>query len=184
MTTEHEHENENEELFTGKPTAPDVEKLIAAFGIPEEHDGIMWSEIEHVLKLSRKDTRLQTIVQAWRKRLYQNHNAYLAAIRGIGFTCADPKARVHLSRDNVRFGVRKVGRAQVVVKRTDLTRLDTEDRKAAEHLIMTAATIKGIARTAPKPLEYPTVEVSQPVATAAPRRARALPDLFQEQARA
>jgi hypothetical protein len=59
--------------FRGEPTAPDVEKLIKAFGErPEPGERYSVDEVARVISVSKDASRFNTVVNAWRKRLLRN----------------------------------------------------------------------------------------------------------------
>ena len=146
--------------FGGIPTEPDIKKLEDVFGTPTEGTRYQWSRLEEVLGCDRRSRRFGTIIWRWRKRLLAEHNIFMRAIRGDGLEAANPTQRVVESAGRFRSGLRKVRRASTLAGSTDRSRLSPEDRRVADHLVATAATMQGVANTSAKQLEYPDPQKS------------------------
>ena len=71
-----------------RPTKIDVDKLIARFGVPQENETILWSEIIETTGLEKQEYRFGTVLTAWRKHLEQNHDIILYPVPGVGLAVA------------------------------------------------------------------------------------------------
>ena len=140
----------------GVPTAPDVKRLIDEIGVPSEGDVVKYSVISKVIGTDRKAYRWGTVVSAWKKRLYKEHNLVLIAEENVGFRVCDPSERIDVSRRKVRSGFRAVRIGSDVAGKTDRWRLSVDEKKQQDRLSMIAAQITLAQRTQPK--ELPMVE--------------------------
>jgi hypothetical protein len=133
--------------FGGLPTEVDVRALWERFGVPVEGQAIPYADVEAVCKSKHGTHRHQTVTTAWRRRLFREHNVLLVAGQGM-YTACDPTRRVEFGATKLRTGARAFRRAHVVVSSTDLGRLSPEQRKQADHILMTTATAIQSARIA------------------------------------
>ena len=143
-------------IANGRPTKIDVDKLVARFGVPQENETILWSEIIETTGLEKQEYRFRTVLTAWRKHLEQNHDIILYPVPGVGLAVADSNTKIDLAARKIELGdgqKRKwVERAYRVKSASlDETRRDTQGR------ILTAygAMLRLTAATAPKPLPLP-----------------------------
>lgn len=142
-------------VFSGAvPTEPDVRKISEAIGVPEEGALIAKTEISDITGLEADTYRWKTVVTAWRKKLYREHNVVLVAVPREGYRVADPLARVMLSGSKLKSGLRHVKRAGDITGRTDQKRLSPQDRRAADHIVSVSAQIALTAATEAKKLKY------------------------------
>ena len=93
--------------FGGVPTAPDVERLIEAFGVPEpgliEH-----GRIEAVIHENHGTRRYDTVVKKWRERLFKEHNVATWAEPGDGVRVLTAQEWSERTRWKGRRAVREV----------------------------------------------------------------------------
>jgi hypothetical protein len=139
----------------GIPTAPDVKRMVAKFGIPEIGQLIPYSETAECIGFACVTPRWRTVIQAWRKLLYREHNVYLRAECAKGFVAADPSERVHISASGYKGALRKVVRSGDLALRTDKTKLLPAEIRACDHVINAAAAIKLAAAVAARSMRLP-----------------------------
>lgn len=143
----------NDLYFGGIPTRPDVDALIEHLGVPDEGNHIMYADIEKVIGVTRYSNRGNTVIAAWRKRLFNDHNVVLIPNRGKSFKAANPHERVDVSRTKVQTGYRSIRRGSRIARKTDMHRLDEPNRKACEHLAQIDAMLSLAERTRAKELK-------------------------------
>lgn len=140
---------------TGIPTAPDVQKLVEEFGIPDHGRLISYKSIEEVIGVKQSEHRWRSIVLAWRKQLYREHNVILRPDPGTGFVAATASERVHISGSGYKSGLRKISRVADIALRTDDAPLTPEEKRARDHIVKAGATLKLAAATCAKQLRLP-----------------------------
>ncbi len=143
-------------IATGRPTKIDDDKLIARFGVPQENETILWSEIIETTGLEKQEYRFGTVLTAWRKHLEQNHDILLYAIPGVGLAVADSNTKIDIAARKIELndkGKKKWVERTFRVKASNLdeVRRDTQSR------ILTAygAMLRLTTATAPKKLPLP-----------------------------
>jgi hypothetical protein len=139
----------------GVPTGPDVDKLIARFGIPEIGSVISHADIAATLNAPTRN-RLSSVVTAWRRRLDIQHNLLLVAVRGTGYEICTNSKRVQHSTDCYKSGLKRVRRAVEVAVRTDSLGLRPEEVRVRDHIVKTGGALQLAAATAAKQLKYPS----------------------------
>ncbi len=145
--------------FGGVPTEADVRALLDTFGVPTEGASVTYEQIARVLHQPVRSNRWKTVTNAWRKRLFEEHNLILGAADGA-FTALLPGERIERGAGKLRSGMRSVRRAGAIVQRTDRARLSETETKRADHVqvvsaaLMLAANASG--RETPKPALEPT----------------------------
>ncbi len=118
----------------GVPTAPDVRRLIEAFGVPAEGELIPYAEIEKLIGTSRKTNRGGTVIWRWRQQLMRDHNV-LMGCRPTGLVALLPEERVSVGRDRIVHGLRRMRRGTRIMETTDRDRLSPELRAEVDHAI-------------------------------------------------
>lgn len=116
----------------GVPTAPDVRRLVEAFGVPEEGALIPYTEIEKVLGYERKSCRGNTVLWTWRRQLLREHNVMMGT-RPEGLVALTPAERVSVGKTKIGHGLRGVRRGSVLLETTDRARLSPELRNEVDH---------------------------------------------------
>jgi hypothetical protein len=139
----------------GITTEPEVNDLIEKIGVPKPGDQISYIQVSEIIKVKRGTGRWHSIVGAWRKRLDNDHNILFKAISNEGFLVLDNAGRVTLGADKFKGGLRRIGRASSIVTRTDRTGLTEEEKRVADHIQRTGATLRLTAQTAARELKYP-----------------------------
>lgn len=143
--------------FGGLPTDVDVRMLFEAFTVPEVGTVIPYASIADILKTPARSNRFRTVVEAWRRRLAREHNVYLRASDGA-YTAMTAPERVDFGGSKLRSSLRAMRRAHTVVGGTDRSQLTDVQRAAADHVLLTSATVIQAARLqarAKKPLALP-----------------------------
>ena len=121
-----------EEIVRGVPTQPAVDRLMDCFGVPDEGDVIAWETLEGALGLGRETCRFRTVVDAWRSKLFREHNVYLTAVGGGGgLLVAPPNRRIDVAARKVEQGRRAIERGILIATSTDRGRLDVGRRGTA-----------------------------------------------------
>lgn len=139
-------------IVTGIPTGPDVDRLMQAFGVPQEGTVITWLEVEAAIGSNRDSSRFQTVLQAWRWRLEKENKVWLKTLKGVGVEVADPGKRLHQGGTWVRSGFRSLRRASGLAANTDRTRLTETQRQVREHQMLLAAKLSLARRCESKAL--------------------------------
>lgn len=135
-----ESTNKAKLFFGGVPTAPDVERIVKAIGIPEP-GLIPHSALEEIVGCGYRSARYRSVVSAWRTRLRKEHNIGTDAEPGEGIRVLTAKewserqSRQH--RGAVRHAVR-VHNEAVLVPVADL---DDVTRRKHDHLLRATATL-------------------------------------------
>lgn len=142
----------------GISTEPEVNELFEKFGIPIAGQQFSYREIETVLRISRTATRWKSVVGAWRKRLFRQHNILLKAIPNEGFQAMGNSERVTFSSGLFKGGLKRLSQAATVASSTDRTGLSDEEKAAADHIQKTGANLRLAAQTAARQLVYPELD--------------------------
>jgi len=134
--------------FRGIPVAPDVRKLIEAFGKPKEGVPIPYPEVESVLGYSKESHRFKTVTTSWRAELLRDQNIEIGCDPGNGFVALTPSERVKEGSSKVQKGLRSVVRGGKRLHVIDDRRLDPTEQATRQHRIQMAAHIQQAAATA------------------------------------
>lgn len=124
----------------GIPTKIDVDRIAAHVGTPKEGDTIILADLADAINMDAKSNRFQTVVSAWRKQLFREHNILTVGDGQGGIFVADPTQRVKWAASRVTRGRRSVGRAIAVASTTDAKRLSAGERKMQDSIIALNAT--------------------------------------------
>lgn len=136
----------------GIPTEPDVARLMEAFKVPAAGTVIQHPAIENLIGQKRKSYRYKSVTDAWRKKLYKDHNCIMGAIPTVGYKSLEPDERAEFIGSKYKTGIRHVKRSQNVAIRTDLTGMTPESRRSVIHVKNTAAALILADATAAKAL--------------------------------
>lgn len=119
-------------FFGGVPMAPDVERLIETFAVPEpgliEH-----SSIEAVIRETRGTRRYDKIVKRWRERLFKEHNVATWAEPGEGVRVLTPQEWSERTRWKGRRVVREAVEGTNFGAALPADKLDDIQRRRHEH---------------------------------------------------
>ncbi len=143
--------------FAGMPTKPDVDRLMEHFGIPKEDQLLPWGDIEGVIGHRRGTHRFATVLSAWRRRLFREHNVVLDSVPGEGLVALSPDGRVEFGVRKERCGVRLIGVGLKVITLSDRGRMTPENSKAADAAERRGAAIKLALATSAKAVQLPEV---------------------------
>lgn len=131
----------------GVPTAPDVRKLIDAFGVPSEGTLISYHAVEEVIGCRPGTCRFNTVTHCWRKQLLKLHNVVIG-VEDKQFKALSPPERVSRGSQFIKVALRSVRRNSSMIDATDRSRLTPELRQEADHLVMCSASMLMAARRA------------------------------------
>lgn len=126
-------------IVCGVPTAPVVEKLRKAIGVPVVGDVIPYTKLEGIIEAGHRTLRFRTVSNAWRSFLFRECNVFLEAVPGVGFRALDPHGRIRKSSKFAEAGLRKIMRGGVLAAKTETGTLTREELQTRDHLILTAA---------------------------------------------
>lgn len=127
------------QFFGGIPTEMDVRTLIEQFGVPKAGTSITYDEVASAINQKIKSHRYGTVTNAWRRKLFREHNVIFRAREGK-FTVMDPGQRVFHGGERLRRGAREFRKANVIVTSTDRAKLTDEEKAQADHIQLTTAT--------------------------------------------
>jgi len=143
------------------PTKVDTDKLDAAFGVPEIGTKITWEEIESVIGHERNTCRFKTVQAAWRKKLFEENNLYIAAV-GLngGLIVEKAKDRISSSVKIVGRGRRTIEKGLLIATTTPKDQMDDEDERTVTSMSAMSRTLLRLT-VPPKELEAPDTEKAQ-----------------------
>lgn len=123
------------EYFKGIPTKIDVEKLVEYHGVPAEGTIFTFDQLAESAGLLRDSHRFRTVLNAWRKQLFRDHNILLVSIGQGRLKASEPGERIDWASRKVHSGRRAIGRAIVVAYQTDQKRLTDDKQKTARDIV-------------------------------------------------
>ena len=123
------------EYFKGIPTKIDVEKLTHCYGVPAEGTVFAFAELAESVGLVQNSHRFRTVLNAWRKQLFRDHNILLISIGQGRLKASEPDERIDWASRKVHSGRRAIGRAIVVAYQTDHKRLTDDNQKTARDIV-------------------------------------------------
>lgn len=127
--------NNMSEYFKGIPTKIDVEKLDQCHGVPSEGTIFTFDQLAESAGLLRDSHRFRTVLNAWRKQLFRDHNILLVSIGQGRLKASEPDERIDWASRKVHSGRRAIGRAIVVAYQTDQKRLTDDKQKTARDIV-------------------------------------------------
>ena len=136
----------------GVPTAPDVQSMIEAFGVPEEGSVVSCEAIEAAINAPRGSDRYKTVIGAWKKRMENEHGVVLVAVPNVGYKAADPNGKLDVSHGYFKQSIRRASRCSKIAGITDKRRLDADGQRALEHYRKIAGVVRLAASVKPKEL--------------------------------
>jgi hypothetical protein len=135
-------------LFNGGvPTGPDVDKLFDKIGIPAVGTVIPYASVSAVIGCERDSSRFQSVVKAWRKRLFNAHNLILDTVANTGFVVLGNSQRVAFSANRFKQGLRRIRRSASIAAKTDSAGLAPEEVRARDHIVGVGAKLQLVAAT-------------------------------------
>ena len=136
-------------FFGGIPTDVDVNKLKSAYPTRKLLIGdiFLYSEIEKLLGLNRRDYRFRTVTSRWRKLVELESNKIIGADPDReAFWVLSESDKIELMRSKMRSSVRFSRRAYIISARTDRKLLTSDDVSALDHLTFKAAQVLAIGQ--------------------------------------
>jgi hypothetical protein len=121
--------------FGGIPTKIDVDRIAAHCGVPNEGATIILQDVANAVGMDVGSNRFRTVMNAWRKQLFREHNLLTVGDGQGGVRVADPAERIKWSASRIASGRRCIGRAVAVASTTDKARLSKDERKAQDSII-------------------------------------------------
>jgi hypothetical protein len=144
--------------FGGTPVTPEVDKLLEAFGTHPPAGVITWGQLEGTLGMPRgsADTaqgrRFRSILQAWRKRLYDEHQIDTAGEANIGVRVLHGDGHVVEVERRVKLAAKQLVRQGDRVTVIDTSALSTAAQRQADNLRIVAAQMQAAAERGRKAL--------------------------------
>lgn len=143
-------------LFLGGiPTEPDVKRLRDKYHALTVDQIIPYADLEASIGSKKGTARFGSVVGAWRKWLFGQHNIILDAIKNTGFKVANPESRIIGCGDRYKRGLKQISKSGNIAAQTDSATLSDEQKRLRDHLIKVAALHRTIANTEAKQLRYP-----------------------------
>ncbi len=121
-------------LLNGVPTKVDVDRLIDKFGVPTEGSLIAKSDIAKCINEREGSNRFNSVLSAWRKLLFREHNLLTVGDGAKNIRIAEPSERIDWAASRVASARRNVGRAVIVAHQTDAKRLCEDQRKVRDNI--------------------------------------------------
>jgi len=133
----------NMQIVRNPRTEVDVQRLCEVFPdlLPDGRQ-IRHEQLEALLSANRASARYRTVVQKWRKRVFEDRRVYLdgRAALGAGFIALTPDEMVNFGIKGVREVGRKLKKALAVMSAPDDAELDEANRRRRG--ILEAAVLK------------------------------------------
>jgi hypothetical protein len=119
----------------GIPTKIDVDRIAEFCGVPKEGTTIVLEDVAKAIDMDPKSNRFRTIMGAWRKQLFRQHNLLTIGNGEGGIRVADPRERINWAASRVNSGRRCIGRAIAVASMTDAARLTDAESKTMSSIV-------------------------------------------------
>ena len=128
--------SDKELFFGGVPVGPDVDALDMAF--PDlKHDQILThDEVSSVVDYPWRSSRYRTVLSAWRKRLFEERQIELQAIRSVGLKVMTNTERVECHIGKAASGIKTIVKAGERIAAVPRKGLSSDATKRAEHAQM------------------------------------------------
>jgi hypothetical protein len=127
--------NKSHSIIVGKPTAPDVKKLMAAFTDIEAGAELPYEAVAAIIGVQPGTSRFRVVTDAWRKRLLDEHNFLLVPSeenrRHFRRLTEEERSRYNLK--GFYRGVRTMTRRTRDQHRVITTHMSDHDRIAHDH---------------------------------------------------
>ena len=129
----------------GVPTRPDVDKLVAKFGVPKDGDVIAYTDIEAELGYKRHTARWVAVIGSWKRRLYRESNVFFETVNGTGYRCAPGDTRISHSVRKVRHGMKRIVKGGELAASTSDQGLSSDQQRSRDHIISVAGKLAALA---------------------------------------
>jgi hypothetical protein len=138
----------------GVPWSADVDRIMQKF--PELPDGleIPLTEIETCIHEPRTESRFNSVVGAWRKRLEKDRNILIKKRKGV-LVVLDNEGKLNVAQSGYGQGLRKLHVSGKRARGTGDRGLSYEHKRVRDHIATTAANLLCIAATEAKSISYP-----------------------------
>lgn len=113
----------------GRPTGPDVRKLMEAFGDTRPGSVVTHHDLARALGVEVESSRYKTVRAAWQKELFRERNQMTVCDAGIGVRFLEENERAGDAAKTGRQAGRKLRRAHVKAAAIRLERLGDEREK-------------------------------------------------------
>ena len=137
------------------PTELDVNRLVERFGRPELGQLIPYAEVEQTINLTRKDSRWYGVINAWRKRLQNDHRIFIKAINNEGLLAMDDNDKMDKAGKHNEQAFNHIQKAGVLLSHTERANLSDDRKPIYDHAVKVVAAAEGAMLTAPKKLIPP-----------------------------
>ena len=131
---------------TGRPTLPDVEKIVKEFPLLSDGDRVPFDRIAEIIKEDLETSRFFSVLYAYRKTMYRDKNIIFRVEGGI-MTVENPSQRIGKSSRLVASGIKKMVRSGDLALKTTISGLTEAERRTRDHVIKISGTIKMIGAT-------------------------------------
>ena len=138
MSEESDKPRESSPMAKMAPTAPWVDLLIEKLGVPKEGDEIQMDVIAAVLKTERHSRHYQTIVAAWKRRLFTVHGIVITTELGKYIAATDDGKVIEAIRLKTKAG-KTMGKAVAIMNATDERKLTNKTKPAYNEMKMDMA---------------------------------------------
>lgn len=122
-------------FFRGTPTGPDIDRLIARFGVPEEDTEIALETIAGVIGSSANSCRFKTVVNSWRRRLFRENNVFLKGTGTKSLVVANPSLRIESAHGFIAKSKNAAVKGVVLAYGTDASRLTDAENKSRDRIL-------------------------------------------------
>lgn len=142
--------------LTGRSTSPDVDRLIEVFPSSTLQAGFIveYHEIAQIISTDKTSNRFNTVVNAWKKRIYRDFNIVVEAVPNKGFLVLSNSGRIGFSSNKVSKGFKRILKGKKVALTTSNHDLDEQTKRIQQHIINVGGAIEIAMATEKKRLEY------------------------------
>lgn len=142
----------------GVSTEPEVNELIEKLGVPSPGAQISYAQIEAIIGAKKGSGRWSSVITSWRKRLDRQYNLLLLAVPNEGFQVMTGSERINEAGKKFKTGMKRIERAVLVVQKTDRAGLSDDEKKAADFIQNTGASLRAAERLAARKITYPELD--------------------------
>ena len=151
---------EHKVYFSGRPTGPDVEKIVEAFAELKDGDMIPYDVIAGLIKEDVRSNRFTTVVNVYRRKMRREKNIEFQAIPNAGLAVIDQTNRISKSSKIMKTGIKRMVKAGDLAGRTATDKLDESSKRLRDHVIGISGTIKLTYATEAQKLRWNVKQVS------------------------
>lgn len=134
----------------GVPTGPDVLRLIESFPDLKPGDEVTHERISSVIGQDRESNRYKSVVTAWRKKMFRDHNIDMEAVQNVGFRVLNSIERVSAGVKGVGKNVRGLVRSESRIRSAPAEQLSQQQQGVREHVLRHTGALVDSARRASK----------------------------------